>query len=349
MPVIFIFFILIAAIIILMLMSKGRYDEYLKALENNEYRLKFFIPMALFILEKINYKYSSKYDRNLLNKYSEIFGKKNSKFYLQIHIANGIVFTLVGIAFIFLISSVIAFQQIELDSNKTTTNIKESSIVERPSFGSGNKDIQVEAELQNGKVKAIEQFNVPVKEMPPLTDDEKAVDKIIKNLTEASIKGSNENLTNICRKLNLPANDIGLGNLGVNIVWKSEKADIIKADGTVSRPQYGTGNKKVILQAILSKGRASYKKNFNVTVIQSEIPLSDLQKVLAAKSEIQKEIEHRSSAQNNAGSLILPTKINSLGELKINWLTKGTENNNVAFTLLFGFILLVIVIILADT
>ena len=178
---------------------------------------------------------------------------------------------------------------------------------------------QFQVEIQSGVVNTVEQFRVPLKEMPPLTEDEKAIAKALDNLTEDFIKGSNKNLMNIHEKLILPTNDEKLGNMGVKIVWKSGNTELVKSDGTVVQPQYGAGNKKIILQAILSKGVSTYKKKFVLTVLQSNTPQTDKQRVLAAKNEIQEQIDKGRIVKSNSNKITLPNKIISLKDLKISW------------------------------
>lgn len=342
-------FILISTFIILLVMSKGKYDEYLEALDNKEYPLKAFLPIALFILEKINYKYSSKYDMKLQNKYSEITGKKHARYYMQIHMANKIIFVFLGLLFIFFISSILSLQQSGLKDMKGSVKIEANSWVERPNYGEGDKQAQLEAELQNGEVKRKEEFTLPIKEMPPLTEDQKAVAKAAENLTEDIIRDANKDLMNISSSLNFPKTDENFGNTGVKVVWKSGNSGLIGLDGTVTQPPYGAGNKKTVIQAILSKGTSQYIKNFKVTIIQSEIPRTDQQKILAAKNEIQKEIDTGGIIVDNSNKVKLPTRIRNLDDLKINWLVKkaGKDYSGLIF-LGLGLGLLIALVIISD-
>lgn len=346
---IIIFFILIGVFITLYTFSAGKYEEYFKLVNTEEYILKPFIPFALFILEKIKYKYTSKYDKNLLNKYSEISGKKSAKAYLQIHIANKIVFVFFGLLFIFFICSILSLQQSVPTAYKNTDKIAANETIERPDYGQGDKEAQLQAELQSGESKTVEQFRIPLKEMPPLSGDEKAIAKTLDNLTEDFIKGSNKNLMNIHEKLILPKNDEKLGNMGVEIVWKSGNTELVKSDGTVVQPQYGAGSKKVFLQAILSRGVKTNKKKFVLTVLQSETPQTDKQRVLAAKNEIQEQIDKGRIIKNNSNKITLPNKLINLKDLKISWfLPKAKKDNTVTIFLIFGVAILIIIAYAAD-
>jgi tight adherence protein C len=347
---IIIFLILIGVFITLYIFSAGQFKEYLKPVNTEEYILKPFIPLALLILEIIKYKYASKYDKNLLNKYSEISGKKSAKVNLQIHIANKIVLIFLGLLFIFFICSILALQQTGTTAYKNTVKIDPNETIERPSYGEGDKETQLQAELQSGEAKTVEQFRVPLKEMSPVTEDEKAIAKALDNLTDDFIKGSNKNLMNICEKLILPRNDEKLGNMGIKIVWESGNTELVKSDGTVIQPQYGAGSRKVILQAILSKGVSTNKKKFVLKVLQSETPQNDLQKVLAAKNEIQEQIDEGRIIKNDSSKITLPNKLINLNDLKINWfLPKAKKDNTVTIFLIFGLSILIIIAYAADS
>ncbi len=103
---IFIFFALILIIAALYFISKDRYSDLLTYVDKKEYSLVSFFPIALYILEKVNYKYNTSYDNKLLNKIVSIYGLKKARDYLIIHWANKIstllfalvIFSLLGIA-----------------------------------------------------------------------------------------------------------------------------------------------------------------------------------------------------------------------------------------------------------
>lgn len=100
---IIVFIVLLLAFIALYLLSKGKYNDFLEPLDKKEYKLKDLLPIGFFILDKINYKYSTGYDRKLLAKVSELKGGLYSQFYLRVHWANKIAF----VVFIALILSFI--------------------------------------------------------------------------------------------------------------------------------------------------------------------------------------------------------------------------------------------------
>ncbi|MCX7921652.1 MAG: type II secretion system F family protein [Clostridia bacterium] len=90
-----IIFLVVAGIFgLLYALSKNKYNEYIEPLDEKTYRLKKILPLGLYVLDAIKYKYSNTYDRSLLSKISEISGHKYAQYYLQIHMANKIAFIL---------------------------------------------------------------------------------------------------------------------------------------------------------------------------------------------------------------------------------------------------------------
>jgi len=96
--------ILIALLIILTsgiyLVSKTKYNVIVCNLDKKEYPLKQLIPIGLYILDLLKYKYLTGRDRKLLMKFSELKGVKNSWYYLKIHWANRIVLLIIGLIFV---------------------------------------------------------------------------------------------------------------------------------------------------------------------------------------------------------------------------------------------------------
>jgi len=81
-------------------MSRGKYDEFVAAVDSKRYPFCKLMPMALYILDRFKQDYnSSEYDRKLMMKIIEISGVKYSQFYIRVHWANKIVLMLLGILF----------------------------------------------------------------------------------------------------------------------------------------------------------------------------------------------------------------------------------------------------------
>lgn len=95
-----IFLVVAVGILILALLSNKKYQEYIEPLDSNEYKLKNFLPIGLYVVDLIKYSYGSSYDRKLTAKIIELYGVKYSQYYLQIHWANKIVFVLMAAFFL---------------------------------------------------------------------------------------------------------------------------------------------------------------------------------------------------------------------------------------------------------
>lgn len=95
MPVIFTAAVILAAA--LYILSRGRYDDYIKPLDKKKYPLKQFLNIGFFIMDSANYTYSTRYDRTLQNKLSELNGSRYSFYYMQVHWANRITTMVSGI------------------------------------------------------------------------------------------------------------------------------------------------------------------------------------------------------------------------------------------------------------
>lgn len=74
------------------------------------------------------------------------------------------------------------------------------------------------------------------------------------------------NLFTVDADLTLPSE----GKYGSKISWKSNNEYIISSTGKVRRPEYGRGNRKVILTATITYGDVSDTRTFEVTVLQKE-------------------------------------------------------------------------------
>lgn len=100
-----VFLVVLCVFIALFLLSKNKYNDYIEPLDKNEYKLKDLMPLGFFILDKINYKYGSKYDRMLQTKIAEIKGPKYSMYYLQVHWANKIALLLLMLLLVSLVGA----------------------------------------------------------------------------------------------------------------------------------------------------------------------------------------------------------------------------------------------------
>jgi tight adherence protein C len=100
------FVVILTVIVLIYLLSRNRYNEFTEPLDKAEYKFKDFMPLGFYIMDKVKYTYSSRYDRNLLNKIAQLKGSKYSMYYLQVHWANKIVFVLFILLFLAFVGAV---------------------------------------------------------------------------------------------------------------------------------------------------------------------------------------------------------------------------------------------------
>ncbi len=92
-----VFIIVLILLGILFILSKNKYDRFLALIDKKAYSLKDFMPMSLYILDSVKYKFNTKYDHGLQLKLGELYEHKNSRYFLQIHWANKIALMLLMI------------------------------------------------------------------------------------------------------------------------------------------------------------------------------------------------------------------------------------------------------------
>jgi len=84
--------------------------DHLNNKEDEQYKyIKRFLPVGFFILDRIGYKYSSRYDRKLFLKISEIYGAKEASFYLKAHMGCKIVFLILALFIVMVLNRGIIF------------------------------------------------------------------------------------------------------------------------------------------------------------------------------------------------------------------------------------------------
>ncbi|MDF2521720.1 MAG: Flp pilus assembly protein TadC, partial [Clostridia bacterium] len=85
-------------ILVLYIASKGKYQELLKEPESKEYSMMSFAPMSMLLLDRINYRYNSKYDKKIQKLLVSIYGERNSGTHMKLFYSSkltSMIFTLV--------------------------------------------------------------------------------------------------------------------------------------------------------------------------------------------------------------------------------------------------------------
>ena len=143
-------------------------------------------------------------------------------------------------------------------SSDNTDVIKNDGTVTRPETAGGPTIVTLTATLSKNGISETKEFKISVYHKVAKPEDNTAVQNAKSALTLA------ETEINEDKNLSLPT-EYGSGENKVTIAWSSDKPDIIKNDGTVTRPA-GVGKITVKLTATIKKGSAAATKEFTVNV-----------------------------------------------------------------------------------
>ncbi len=75
----------VASLLILYILSRGRYSEQLKAPECKEYSFLFLMPLSMLVLDAVKYRYINKYDRKIIKIISSVYGIKSSSMHTKLY------------------------------------------------------------------------------------------------------------------------------------------------------------------------------------------------------------------------------------------------------------------------
>ena len=95
------------------------------------------------------------------------------------------------------------------------------------------------------------------------------------------------NLNTVEFNLDLPTK----GKNGSVITWESSHEGILQPDGTVRRPAYGMGNRKIELTATFTYGEVCKTQVYDITVLE-EVKKDTIQKVYPLKVRVNKGKEY---------------------------------------------------------
>jgi tight adherence protein C len=99
------FFTSLILVLLLYFHTKGKYEDYLEPLDKTEYRLKDFLGIGFFIMEKTGYTYQTLYDRKIRLKTAQYNGARFADYYLWVHWANKTTSLVLGVVLCFMIGS----------------------------------------------------------------------------------------------------------------------------------------------------------------------------------------------------------------------------------------------------
>ncbi|HYE09458.1 MAG TPA: type II secretion system F family protein [Patescibacteria group bacterium] len=84
----------VVVLLTLTILARNKYQTILRTEEAKEYSLHAMLPMALFILELIKYRYASKYDKKIFKIIASLHGNKNADIHMKLYYSNKLGFML---------------------------------------------------------------------------------------------------------------------------------------------------------------------------------------------------------------------------------------------------------------
>lgn len=142
--------------------------------------------------------------------------------------------------------------------------------VHRPSFAQGDANVTLQVSVDQNNTTYTETYTLTVKKAPK--NDSESVQSDKQLLTIGYRAG--DSATSVTGDVYLP----GLGVNGSKIVWSSSQPSVIDPlTGNVARPAFLAGDANVELEAVISKGTASSRKTFLLTVLRQELALKSIE------------------------------------------------------------------------
>jgi len=89
------FFTILIVTVVLLFISKGKYEELLSNVDKKLFPLKEFMPISLFILDSIKWGFNTRYDNLIEVKLGELYESPNARRFLKLYWANKIALVIV--------------------------------------------------------------------------------------------------------------------------------------------------------------------------------------------------------------------------------------------------------------
>jgi uncharacterized repeat protein (TIGR02543 family) len=148
--------------------------------------------------------------------------------------------------------------RITWESNDAT-RIDTTGTVARPSYSSGDSEVQLTATVERGTARETKTFTITVVRLPQTDAEAVAADKAALEVGFAGLDSAD----NVTQDVTL----VGSGGSGTTITWESSVPQTVATTGVVTRPDYtGESDVQVTLTATISKGGQSETKTFTLTV-----------------------------------------------------------------------------------
>lgn len=98
--------ILSGGIIVLYVLSAGRYGSTIKVIDKKQYPFKDIAPIGLYLIDLFKFSFNSSYNRRLLTAITELSGRKSSYELLKVHWGSKLALMLMSLAFALFIGAV---------------------------------------------------------------------------------------------------------------------------------------------------------------------------------------------------------------------------------------------------
>lgn len=140
------------------------------------------------------------------------------------------------------------------------STIPKSAKLNRPDPGQTEIEVTLTSTISKGTEIIEQAFTLKVQ---PWTHDE-VVSNAYNQLVDTSLIGANASISNVMSDLSLPTTAAN----GVTISWTSSTPAYLDNTGKVTRPSYSQGNVNVTIEATITSGTVTSKKQFNVIVVK---------------------------------------------------------------------------------
>ena len=181
--------LIVLAILLVYMLSRGKYRDMIKPLNKKNYAFLFMMPAGLYILDLIKYSYTEG-DRKLRDSFSELYGDKYALFYLRIHIANKLAAVMVFLVLICSFSFYLNAEGLYAEAETPPVSLNGNTI-SRPEFNpetykNGDASIDIEAMITVDDSTVVKSYNIKVPMQMP--EDRICVDLVLKDLEENFIQ-----------------------------------------------------------------------------------------------------------------------------------------------------------------
>ncbi|MFD2383740.1 immunoglobulin-like domain-containing protein, partial [Paenibacillus xanthanilyticus] len=152
--------------------------------------------------------------------------------------------------------------------------VANNGTVTRPTFAQGNQSVTLTATLSKNGVSDTKPFVLTLPALNQTDAEAVAADKAALSVGYAA----GDSATSVTQSITLPP----AGTNGTTITWTSDKAAVVAADGTVTRPSFAQGNQSVKLTATIERNGVSETREFPILVLASA--MTDAEAVAADKA-----------------------------------------------------------------